>query len=340
MLGENPWLARRFPDKIFDSTELRDYRLRKRKEFEDLIRRDRPNKSIWVKYIKWEEQNDFARARYIHMEEMLGNVGGSRQISERWMRWMLNQEVWLSINYALYEELDAQDVDRARDIYRHTLFDHHLLQQDSKKGTKRVLKKRETIRHEKISFAKMRLMDAQLEIRQSNIDRARRILGLAIGMAPKDKIFKTYIEIELKLGNMDRCRKLYEKYLEWSPQNCYAWIKFAELEISLGETERVRAIFELAVDQPALNMPESEYERARAPYESLLDRTKDLKVWISYAKFEASELSESNYEQKEKCRLRARDKKIKSYILYEEYTIGNLKILEAAYSWKKHKILQ
>ena len=72
----------------------------------------------------------------------------------------------------------------------------------------------------------------------------------------KSQIFKKYIEIELQLGNMDRCRKLYEKYLEWSPENCYAWSKYAELERSLMETERARAIFELAIAQPALDMPE------------------------------------------------------------------------------------
>lgn len=61
---------------------------------------------------------------------------------------------------------------------------------------------------------------------------------------------------------------------------------------------------------------ESEYGRTRDLYERLLDRTKHLKVWISYAKFEASameevlqdsELSESEY--KKKCLQRARGKK-------------------------------
>jgi len=31
---------------------------------------------------------------------------------------------------------------------------------------------------------------------------------------------------------------------------------YAEFEISLAETERARAIFELAISQPALDMPE------------------------------------------------------------------------------------
>ncbi|KAK3002087.1 hypothetical protein RJ639_020546 [Escallonia herrerae] len=513
--------------KITDPTELADYRLRKRKEYEDLIRRVRWNKSVWVKYAKWEEsQKDFNRARsvweraldvdyrdhtmwlkyadvemknkfinharnvwdravtllprvdqlwykYIHMEEMLGNVAGARQIFERWMSWEPDQQAWLSyikfelryneieraraiferfvacqpkvsswirfakfemkngeigrargcyeravdkladdeeaetlfvafaefeekcketerarciykfaldhipkgraedlyrkfvgfekqygdregiedaivgkrrfqyedevrknplnydswfdyirleesggnkerirevyeraianvppaeekrywqryiylwINYALYEELDAQDMERTRAVYREC---------------------RKLIPHQKFSFAKIWLMAAQFEIRQLNLDGARLILGNAIGQAPKDKIFKKYIEIELQLGNIDRCRKLYEKYLEWSPENCYAWSKFAELERSLSETERARAIFELAIAQPALDMPEllwkayidfeiseGEFERTRQLYERLLDRTKHLKVWISYAKFEASALEE------------------------------------------------
>lgn len=98
--------------KIADSTELADYRNRKRKEFEGQIN----NKKSLVKYAKWEEtQKDFKRTRsiyeraielnyrdhtiwdravtllpkvnqlwykYIHMEEMLGNVNLCREIFE------------------------------------------------------------------------------------------------------------------------------------------------------------------------------------------------------------------------------------------------------------------
>uniref|UniRef100_M4FIX4 Suppressor of forked domain-containing protein n=1 Tax=Brassica campestris TaxID=3711 RepID=M4FIX4_BRACM len=161
------------------------------------------------------------------------------------------------INYALYEKIETEDVERTRDVYR-------------------------------------------------------QILGNAIGKAPKDKIFKKYIEIELQMGNIDRCRKLYERYLEWSPENCYAWSKYAELERSLAETERARAIFELAISQPALDMPEllwkayidfeiaeGELERTWASYERLLDRTKHYKVWVSFAKFEASAAEQEEDEKEE-----------------------------------------
>lgn len=86
------------------------------------------------------------------------------------------------------------------------------------------------------------------------------------------KVFDFYIDTELQLGNVDRCRALYERFLEWAPHNCGAWIKFAELERSLGETDRARAIFELAISQPLLDMPEKARERAN-PRETLLNKT-------------------------------------------------------------------
>lgn len=39
-------------------------------------------------------------------------------------------------------------------------------------------------------------------------------MGLAIGLGPKEKIFKDYIELELRLREFDRCRVLYQKWLE------------------------------------------------------------------------------------------------------------------------------
>jgi len=49
--------------------------------------------------------------------------------------------------------------------------------------------------------------------------------GTSIGKCPKDKLFRGYIELELQLREFDRCRKLYEKFLEFSPENCTTWMK-------------------------------------------------------------------------------------------------------------------
>lgn len=133
-------------------------------------------------------------------------------------------------------------------------------------------------------------------------------------MCPKDKLFKGYIELEIELREFDRCRKLYEKYLEYNPQNCTTWIKYAELEAILGDVERARAIYELGVEQLLLDMPEilwksyidfeieqQEYERVRQLYERLLARTNHVKVWLSYVQFEQTN-PENGEQVAERCR--------------------------------------
>ncbi|XP_020098316.1 crooked neck-like protein 1 isoform X2 [Ananas comosus] len=269
--------------------EIEDAIVRKRRcQYVEEVRKNPLNYDLWFDYIRLEESvgnKDVIRKLY---ERAIGNVPPAEE-KRYWRRY-----IYLWINYLLYEELDAQDMARTKEIYRKCL---------------------KLISCKKVSFAKIWLMAAQFEIRQMNLKAARQILGNAIGMASKDKIFKKYIEIELQLGNIDRCRILYEKYFEWAPANCYAWIKYAELEKkSLFETERARAVFELAIAQPTLDMPEllwkayidfeiseREYERTRQLYERLLDRTRHLKVWVSYAKFEASfglEVEEADSKEK------------------------------------------
>ncbi|PIA63485.1 hypothetical protein AQUCO_00201082v1 [Aquilegia coerulea] len=238
---------------------------------------------------------------YICLEETIANIPPTEE-KQYWKRY-----IYLWINCALYEELVAKDIDRTRDVYRQCL---------------------KLIPHHKFSFAKMWLLAAQFEIWQQNLEGARKILGNSIGRAPKCKVFKNYIEIELQLGNVNHCRTLYGEYLRWAPQNCSAWIKFAQLEKSLSETQGARAIFELAVVQPALDTPEllwkeyinfeiseGEYERARQLYARLVFRTKHLNVWISYANFEATAGVDmlgdqvslaSLFEQKKQCLHHAR----------------------------------
>ncbi|KAJ0263525.1 HAT (Half-A-TPR) repeat-containing protein [Hirschfeldia incana] len=269
-------------------------------QYEDEVRKNPLNYDSWLDYLRLEEEEGCIgkkdRIREIY-ERAVANVPPAEE-KRYWKRY-----IYLWINYALYEEVNTKDVERTRDVYRACL---------------------KLIPHNKFSFAKIWLLAAQFEIRQLNLTGARQLLGNAIGKAPKDKIFKKYIEMELQLANIDRCRKIYERYLEWSPENCYAWRSYAEFEMSLSEKDRARAIFELAISQPALDMPEllwkmyidfeiseKELERTRALYERLLDRTKHYNVWVSFAKFEASADEQKGEEEvatetKKDCIRRAR----------------------------------
>jgi crooked neck len=246
---------------------------KRRFQFEEQVAQNPYNYDTWFDYIRLEEDHgDRDRTRDI-FERAIANVPPAPE-KRSWKRYM-----FLWIKYAIYEELDAQDIERARQVYSECL---------------------KVVPHKKFTFSKLWVMAAHFEVRQKNLDGARSILGRAIGTVHTDKIFKGYIELELQLGNMDRCRIIYEKYLEHAPANCFAWSKFAELEKSLSEVDRARAIFELGVKQPYLDMPEvlwkayidfeigeEEYDNTRELYGRLLERTKHVKVYVSYAKFEA-----------------------------------------------------
>jgi crooked neck len=93
------------------------------------------------------------------------------------------------------------------------------------------------IPHAKFSFSKIWINAAKLHIRRKDLVSARKLLGKAIGLCGKERIFEEYIALELALGEVDRCRSLYTNYLKAMPHNCRAWSKYAELEKSVGESE-------------------------------------------------------------------------------------------------------
>jgi len=151
---------------------------KRRFQYEEEVKKNPLNYDSWFDYARLEESvGDKEKVREVY-ERAIANVPPAEQ-KRYWQRY-----IYLRINYALYEELEAEDYDRTRDVFKACLG---------------------IIPHSKFTFAKIWIMAAQFEIRQKDLKAARMILGNAIGRAPKDKIFKTYIEIELQLGNISRC---------------------------------------------------------------------------------------------------------------------------------------
>lgn len=262
-----------FEKQFGDQDGVEDVVLSKRRVYyEEQVRENPKNYDAWFDYAGLEEASrDADRIRDVY-ERAIAQVPPTQE-KRHWRRY-----IYLWIFYAVWEELEGQDIERARQIYTTCL---------------------NMIPHKKFTFAKIWLLAAQFEIRQGELGAARKLLGRAIGMCPKDKIFNGYVDLERKLFEFVRCRTLYEKHVQYNPTNCQTWIKFAELERGLDDLDRARAIFELAVSQPQLDMPEllwkayidfeeeeGEYERTRELYERLLEKTGHVKVWISYAHFE------------------------------------------------------
>ncbi|XP_076317767.1 pre-mRNA splicing factor crn isoform X1 [Tachypleus tridentatus] len=259
--------------KYGDRAGIEDVIVSKRRfQYEEEVKSNPHNYDAWFDYLRlMESEGNIDVTREVY-ERSIANVPPSKE-KRYWRRY-----VYLWINYALYEELEVGDMDQTRQVYQACL---------------------QLIPHKVFTFAKIWLLAAQFEIRQKNLTAARKLLGKSIGMCPKDKLFRGYIDLEIQLREFDRCRILYQKYLEFSPENCSTWLKFAELETILGDIGRARAIYEIAINQPRLDMPEviwkgyidfeieqEEFENARQLYERLLERTQHVKVWISFAKFE------------------------------------------------------
>ena len=249
---------------------------KQRTQYRQRVEQSPHDYDAWFEYAKLEEDaGDKAKIRDVY-ERAVAQIPPSQTNKEYWRRY-----IYLWIYYATYEEVTNHDLDRASEIYETCL---------------------SVIPHKNFTFCKVWIYAAKVYVRRKDLTSARKLLGKAIGMSGgKETIFKEYIALELSLGEMDRCRSLYNNYLKAMPHSCTAWSKYAELEKSLGETERCRAIFELAVSQTALDMPEvlwkgyidfeieeGEAGHARKLYERLLDRTSHVKVWISYAQFEAT----------------------------------------------------
>ncbi|KAJ5158867.1 RNA-processing protein HAT helix [Penicillium coprophilum] len=258
---------------------------KRRVQYEEQLKENPRNYDIWFDFAGLEETaGDTERVRDIY-ERAIAQIPPSQE-KRHWRRY-----IYLWIFYAVWEEMEAKDMERAGQIYQECL---------------------KIIPHKKFTFAKVWLMKAQFEIRQMQLQSARKTLGQAIGMCPKDKLFRGYIDIEKRLFEFGRCRTLYQKYIEWNPSNSQSWMQFADLERNLGDTERARAIFELGIDQSTLDMPEllwktymdfeadqSEYDRVRQLYERLLQKTDHVKIWSNYAQFEASVPGEEEEEEEE-----------------------------------------
>lgn len=261
-----------FEKQYGDREGIEDVILSKRRvHYEEQVKENPKNYDAWIDFARLEESSgNTDRVRDVY-ERAIAQLPPTRE-KRHWRRY-----IYLWLFYALYEEMTTRDIERTRQIYQECL---------------------KFIPHKDFTFAKVWLMAAQFEIRQGQLTAARKMLGRAIGMCPKDKLFRGYIDLETKLLEFGRCRTLYTKYLEWNSYNSDAWIKFAQLEQALDDLSRVRGIYELAIEQE-LDIPElvwkayidfeegeGEYERARKLYERLLEKTNHVKVWISYAQFE------------------------------------------------------
>ena len=258
-------------EKMYGTKETLDEMIIKKRKlyYENELEKNNMNYDFWFDYLKLEEDYGTKESIRELYEKAISNVPPINE-KKYWRRY-----IYLWINYAFYEELINKDIERAGEIYKNVL---------------------NLIPHNIFTFGKIWILYAEYYIRNNNLDKARKIFGLNLAVCPKENVIKRYLNIEEDLGNIDRVRTIFQSYIEKKPENSKMWIKYAEFEKDLEEYERCESIYEAALtinlDYPEdvwksyINSVYENHDKVINLYERLLKKSKHIKVWLSYIKYE------------------------------------------------------
>ncbi|EAN32759.1 Suppressor of forked protein (Suf) family protein [Theileria parva strain Muguga] len=256
--------------------------VKKRNEYEDDIALNPDNYDTWFNYIKLEESILENMLKTCSDDKLGAQKDRIVQVYERAIANLPkdnNRKLWrrysyLWIFYAFFSELQLDSKERAEEIYLKSL---QILPRD---------------------FSKIYIYLSQLYLRMGDLKKMRSVMGNAIGLCKKEKIFETYSDIELKLGNIDRCRIIFTKYVEIYPYNYKSWLAYINFELLLNEINRVRKLCEYAIEMEQMNNPEAiwnkyisieknySYSNVIALYKKLLQKTQHIKIYKEYSKYE------------------------------------------------------
>jgi crooked neck len=239
--------------KIGDLEELSELRQRKRKEFEDQIRKNRLNMSSWLKYATWEEsQLEFDRARSVFERAM--DVDG-RNVAI-WLRYTEMEMKNRNINYArnLFDRAVTMLPRVDQFWYKYTYMEEMLGDVPKARGVFERWMQWEPEENAWNAYIKM-------EKRYKEIERARAIYGRFVSIHPE-------------------------------PKNWLKWARFEEEQNDLGMDNNTLDSIQcaLSIVSTFLTHPCIFIEKARDIYqqavEFLGEEHIDQKVLVAFAKFE------------------------------------------------------
>jgi crooked neck len=92
--------------------------------------------------------------------------------------------------------------------------------------------------------ANLWLRYAEFEMRNKFVNHARNVWDRAVGLLPRvSQLWYKYAYMEEMLGNVDRARTIFERWMRWEPED-KAWFSYIKLEERAGEMRRARDLYE------------------------------------------------------------------------------------------------
>eukprot|EP00929_Paragymnodinium_shiwhaense_P113045 TRINITY_DN8130_c0_g1_i1.p1 TRINITY_DN8130_c0_g1~~TRINITY_DN8130_c0_g1_i1.p1 ORF type:complete len:681 (+),score=245.95 TRINITY_DN8130_c0_g1_i1:204-2246(+) len=228
--------------RIIDEDELQMYRVRKRKEFEDQIRRQRQNIGAWIKYALWEaSQQEFRRARSVFERALHVEY----QNSSLWLKYVEMEMKNKFVNHArnLFDRV-TQLLPRVDQFWYKYAYMEELLANYA--GARIIYERWMEWEPEDGAW----LQYVKFEERCKEIEKARAVMERYVNCRPTQLAFQRLCKFEEKHNHTARARSGYEKGIELlgSELDEHFYMKFAQFEQRQGEMERAQAIFKLALD--------------------------------------------------------------------------------------------
>jgi len=284
---------------ITDPDELRIYKMRKRKEFEDAIRRNRHSIGTWIKYASWEaKQKEFDRARnifervmdvdyrihtiwlkYAEMEMSNGFVNRARNVWDRAVGYLPRvDQLWYK--YAFMEE-KLRQYENSRKIFERWMSWH-----PPKKAW--------------LTYVNLEMRMAGR--REHKLKRAREIFERFLQSHDTLDAYMTYAKWEQKQGQVTQARQIYQRAveeLEDDITDVNFFLKFAQFETHAREYERARAIYKYSLDNIPRHLAQNLFSKYVAFEKQHGDRGSIDEVILNKRRFEYEELlreNEHNYD--------------------------------------------
>lgn len=145
---------------------------KRRKHLESELLADKYQYDLWFDYARLEEQADKISVEKIR--DVYERAISNQPLIQEKLHW--KRYIYLWINYAVFEEDVAQNIERTRQIYNKIL---SIIPHDTH-----------------FTFSKIWIFYAQFLLRRQDLAGARKLLGQALGRCPRKKVFRFYCDLE------------------------------------------------------------------------------------------------------------------------------------------------
>ena len=241
-------LIQRGPQKVnfANEAELNEYRMGKRKEFEDHLRRLRNHIGTWIKYAKWEvEQQEFRRARSIFERALQVDY----QNVTLWLQYIEMEISQKFVQHArtLYDRVTTLLPRMDQFWYKYAYMEERL---ENYAGARAIYEK--WMGWEPSDNAWLQYV--KFEERCGEVQRARQVFERYLQVHQNVLAFTRYAKFEERHRAIEKARAGYETCMQCLDQTALSeefFIKYAQFEARQGATDRATRVFKVGMEKLA-----------------------------------------------------------------------------------------